>query len=189
MTVGIRIALKSGVSLESVQAFAWDQNWNITAATREDERPTRFGWETIDGKTSVSYVEDPYIGISYLTVTGVAVEEVSQAVRASLETWTFAEAMSLLAGAVDRDTKIRGIYISAVSAVRREIRELISAYRGLAGDPDADIRHALLVGIGYTGVNVELRALAEDLHRNDPDEEVRRDAGYLIEGLNLPNTP
>jgi len=189
MTVGIRIALKSGVSLEGVQTFAWDQNWNLTAATREDERPTRFGWETVDGRTSVSYIEDPYIGISYLTVTGAAVEKVSQSVRASLETWTFTEAMSLLTGAVDRDTKIRGIYLCAVSAVRREIRELVSVYRGLADDPNADIRHALLVGIGYMGANVELRALAEDLHRNDPDEKVRRDAGYLIEGLDLPNTP
>jgi len=53
----------------------------------------------------------------------------------------------------------------------------------LAGDPDPIIRHALLVGIGYVGPDARLRGIAEELRDNDPDDEVRRDAELLLEGL------
>lgn len=183
MAVGIRIAFKPSVQLGRMQTFAWDRNWNITGATREDEAPTRFSWETVDGGTDIVYLEDPYIGVNYLVITGDSVVPVAEDVRSGLDCWTFEEASSHASGSADRDAKIRGIYIGALSASRGERDRLVSTFQQLAGDPDPIIRHALLVGIGYVGPDARLRGIAEELRDNDPDDEVRRDAELLLEGL------
>lgn len=183
MATGIRIAFKSNVHLGRIQTFAWDRNWNITGATREGESPTRFSWETIDGRTEIIYLEDPYIGINYVLIKGDSVLPVADDIRPTLDCWSFDEAISLATGSTDRDAKIRGIYVSALSASRSERDRLVQVFRQLAGDADPDIRHALLVGIGYVGPDSRLREIAESLRDNDPDDNVRRDAGLLIEGL------
>lgn len=186
MATGIRIAFKPNMELGRMQTFAWGRNWNITGATREDESPTRFSWETMNGGTEIIYLEDPYIGINYLLVKGDSVISIAEDVRSTLDCWSFEEAVLLATGSTDRDAKIRGIYISALSASRNERHRLVSAFGQLSGDADPDIRHALLVGIGYVGPDPRLREIAEELRDNDPDDGVRRDAGLLIEGLGGP---
>jgi hypothetical protein len=183
MAAGIRIALKPSVQLPRIRVFAWDRNWDITGATREDESPTRFSWETIDGETDIVYLEDPYIGINYVAITGNTVVPVAEDIRSAFDCWTFEEVVSQATGSADRDAKIRGIYIGALIASRSERDRLVSTFQQLAGDLDADIRHALLVGIGYVGPDARLRHIAEELRDNDPVDEVRRDAELLLEGL------
>lgn len=183
MAAGIGIAFKPSVQLARMQTFAWDRNWDITGATREDESPARFSWETVDGGTGIVYLEDPYIGVNYVVITGDSVVPVAEDIRSALDCWTFEEVVSQATGSTDRDAKIRGIYIGALSASAAERDRLVSTFQQLAGDSDADIRHALLVGIGYVGPDVRLRHIAEGLCVNDPDDEVRRDAELLLEGL------
>jgi hypothetical protein len=186
MATGIRIVFKPSVELGPIQTYAWRRNWNITGATREDESPTRFSWETIDGEAEIVYLEDPYIGINYALIKGNSVLSVSDDIRSALDCWSFAEAVSLAAGSADRDAKIRGIYVGALSASRNERDRLVSVFQQLTEDADPDVRHALLVGIGYVGADARLREIAEELRDNDPDDEVRRDAALLLEGLGSP---
>lgn len=183
MAAGIRIAFKPSVQLARMQIFAWDQNWNITGATLQDESPTRHSWETLDEGTHIVYLEDPYIGVHYVSITGDSLVPVAEDIRSALDCWEFEEVLRQATGSADRDAKIRGIYIGALSASRGERDRLVSTFQQFAGDSDADIRHALLVGIGYVGPDERLRRIAEELRDNDPDGNVRRDAELLLEGL------
>lgn len=184
MGVGMRIALKPHVSLRDVQTFSVDQNMNITAATREDETPTRFGWETLDGATSLDYLEDQITGVSYITLKGDEIAFLSEEIHGNLATWSFREAVQLISADRDRDSIIQGIYVSAISAARKDIPAISTAFRSVVRHPDREVRRALLIGIGYATVSSELREIAESMRNSDPDEDIRLDAGYLLVGLN-----
>ncbi|MBP2056786.1 hypothetical protein J2Z21_009805 [Streptomyces griseochromogenes] len=185
MSVGIRIALKAYASLRDVQTFAWNQNLNIVEVTREDETPTRFGWETCDETTSLDYLEDPILGVSYVTIRGERIAHLSEAVRTGLATWTFQDGMRLISAGNDSDAIIQGVYVGAISATRKDVPVVSEAFRSVIRHPDREVRRAVLVGIGYVTVGTELREIAKEIRNSDQDEGIRVDAGYLLEGLEM----
>ncbi|MFF9511017.1 hypothetical protein ACF1BU_31565 [Streptomyces sp. NPDC014724] len=184
MTVGIRIALKPHVGLRDVQTFSVDQNMNITTATREDETPVRFGWETLDGTTSLDYLEDNITGVHYITIKGQRIAEFKESIRGNLATWSFQEAAQLISENNQRDTIIQGIHVSAITAARKDVPALSAAFQRMARQPDREVRRAVLIGIGYATTSAELREIAQEMKNSDPDEDIRLDAEHLLAGLN-----
>jgi hypothetical protein len=183
MSVGMRIALKPHTTLRTVQTFSVDQNMNITMASRENDPPVRFGWATLDGTTSLDYLEDQITGVSYITLKGRRIADLSEAIRRDIATWSFQEAVQLISSDGDRDTVIQGIYVSAISAARKDVPAILSSFRSAIHHSDREVRRALLIGIGYATVNEAFREIAEDIRDFDPDEGIRRNAGDLLTAL------
>ncbi|SDX77738.1 hypothetical protein SAMN05216215_10152 [Saccharopolyspora shandongensis] len=183
-----RIALKNETSRADVSAFAWHRNWDIEGPGREGDEPFRQVWSTLpDMRTVVTYLEDPFVDLRYLAVHGPDAEATCAAIHRGLQTWHLDEALDFLASAGDRDEKVHGVYVTAVTAPPGEEDErILAAFRAVSGDDEVDARHALLIGIAYLGHWGSLRALATELHRDDDTASARRDAGFLLEGLDLP---
>ncbi|WP_326606272.1 hypothetical protein OG930_31375 [Streptomyces sp. NBC_01799] len=187
MSTSVRIVLKREVSLDDVGVVAYDQQWGITSVTRKNESPRRQAWSTPSRNTSITFLEDPYLGLRYIVVKGPEFADVSRVIRSSLACWTIEEALTFLMESGERDQKIHGIYLVAASSPTAESRTVMEALRTVSHDADPEVRRALLVGMGYVGHWPVVRSIAESLHNNDPDEIVRRDAGFLLEGLGLPD--
>jgi len=181
----VRVVLKREVTPDDVGVLSWREDWNTVSFSRKGELPEREVWETMTGDTVITFLGDHITGLRYLVIEGGDAERVRALVASRLPCWSHEEALAFLAGAGDRDEKSHGIYLSAVSAPLREHGPLAERFGELAADPDPDVRHAILVGIGYLGSWPSLRGLARDMRRNDPDDGVRRDAGLLSEGLDL----
>lgn len=185
MSTAVRVVLKRDVTLDDVGVLSWREDWNTISFSRKGELPEREVWETMNGDTVITFLGDHITELRYLVIDGVQQERVRDLVTTRLPCWTHEEALEFLSRAHDRDEKIHGIYLSAVSAPPREWGRLAAKFREISSDSDTEVRHAVLVGIAYLGSWPSLRELATDIQKNDPDEGVRRDAGYLIEGLEL----
>jgi hypothetical protein len=185
MSSALRVVLKREVTLDDVGVVSWREDWNTISISRKGEVPEREVWEVMNGGTVITFLGDPIVGLRYLVIDGAEQENIRDLVMDRLPCWTHQEALDFLSRASGRDEKIHGIYLASVSAPPHEQEPLLAKFRELAHDVDPDIRNALLVGIGYLGSWPSLRALATDMKNNDPDENVRRDAGYLIEGIEL----
>ena len=132
-------------------------------------------------------IEDPFVQLRYFVVRGPHAQEISDDLRGALPVWSNQEALILLGQAENRDVKVHAIYLTAVSAPDEESQLVLDAFRRASEDNDADVRRALLVGIGYLDSWPSLRTLAGEIQRDDPDPVVRRDAGFRLEGLDLSN--
>ncbi|MEV5988880.1 HEAT repeat domain-containing protein [Streptomyces sp. NPDC052051] len=185
MSTAVRVVLHHEVTLEAVGVLSWREDWNTVALSRKGELPEREVWQTKNGDTVITFLGDHITGLRYLVIDGAQQESVLDLVTGQFPCWTHEEALDFLSQARDRDEKIHGIYLSAVSAPFREGGRLAADFREASADPDPDVRHALLVAIGYLGSWPSLRELAASMRSDDPDDGVRRDAGYLLEGLEL----
>jgi HEAT repeat protein len=185
MSPVVRVVLKREVTLDDVGVLSWREDWNTVSFSRKGELPEREVWETMNGDTVITFLGDHITGLRYLVIDGASEENIRDLVISRLPCWTHEEALEFLSRARDRDEKVHGIYLSAVSAPFQEHGPLAAKFREAASDPHPDVRHAVLVGIGYLGAWPSLRSLAMDMKNNDADEGVRRDAGFLIEGLDL----
>jgi hypothetical protein len=184
MTI-VRIALKREVAMADVGYVAYDQEWRIVSVTRKGESPQKQVWDTLRGNTVVTFLEDPHLGLRYLTVEGEDVPAVSSVLNSSLAAWSSEECLRYLENAQNRDEKIYGLYLIAASAPQEVHEATVNLLRQFTLDEESDVRRALLVALGYLGSWASTRAMAESIYDSDPDGTVRRDAGYLLEGLSL----
>ncbi|MFI6007772.1 hypothetical protein ACIBAG_02920 [Streptomyces sp. NPDC051243] len=182
-----RIVLKRDVSRDQVGYVAYDKKWRIQSVTRESESPQRQVWATRDGGTVITFLEDPYLELRYVVVQGAQVAEVAQIIRSSLACWTIEEALEFLRQSHTSDEKIHAVYLTAASAPVDEDPQVVAALQDIARDQDAEVRQALLVGMGYLAGWPIVRSIAHSLKENDPNDDVRRSAEYLLEGLDRPN--
>ncbi|MGI5526057.1 hypothetical protein ACQEVX_01110 [Streptomyces syringium] len=175
--------LKPEVTRDDTATLGWNLGWKLDAVGREGDTPLRDLWSK--GATSITYLEDPVVQLGYFVVRGPDAAVVAQDVRSALAVCSGEEALELLKRADSRDAKVRAIYLVALTAPFEQNDLVVDAFRRIARDAEVDARHALLVGIGYNGSWPALRELAEAVQREDPEPVVRRDAGLLLEGLNL----
>ncbi|WP_436960259.1 HEAT repeat domain-containing protein [Streptomyces sp. SudanB182_2057] len=187
MSNATRIVLKRDVSRDQVGYVAYDAKWRIHSVTRESESPQRQVWITKTGDTVITFLEDPYLGLRYVVVQGAQVSEVVHLLRASLPCWTSEEALDFLRQSSHSDEKIHAVYLVAATAPGDEDPQVAATLRNVAREEDPEVRLALLVGMGYLAEWATVRSIANSLVLNDPNDEVRRSAALLLEGLDQPN--
>ncbi|MBO0655498.1 hypothetical protein J1792_22780 [Streptomyces triculaminicus] len=183
MDLEIRVVLKSEVSRDDTATLGWNRGWKLDAIGREGSSPLRDLWSKDD--VSITYIEDPVVQLRYFVMRGPEARDVARDVREALAVWSVDETLGLLTRASGRDAKIHAIYLVALTASFDQDEQIVAAFRRVAQDGEVDARHALLVAIGYLASWPALRELAETIQREDPAPAVRRDAGFLLEGLDL----
>ncbi|MFD7285536.1 HEAT repeat domain-containing protein [Streptomyces sp. NPDC059863] len=177
-----RVVLRPQVTREDVQDIAWEFNWNaIEAGDRSSDTPVDV-WQTLNGGTEIRFVQDRPIGMRYFLIHGTDCESVVRDLRNAVPTWTFPDALSFVRHADDRDDTLIGLYAVALSAASTDRGAAVEQLRAMAGSPDAGIRQAVVIATGYLGWP-ELIALVEEIHRTDPVDHVRTNAGVLLDGL------
>ncbi|HEU5161290.1 MAG TPA: hypothetical protein VFU43_30135 [Streptosporangiaceae bacterium] len=182
----VRIVLKPGVTRDAIGSVGSWHDWWLLSVGREDEKYIRDEWRTSDGETFITYLEDPVVRLPYIVVRGPLAESVGQVIRESLQVWSIEEAEDLLAHAESSSDKVNAIYFLALSS-SEENESVVSALERMSHDNDPRVRRAVVIGIGYLAWWPALRTLLETIRSHDLDEGVRRDAGYVLADLDLPD--
>lgn len=177
-----RIVLRPQVTPDDVQDIAWDLDWNaVEVGNRTSDTPVDV-WATRDERTEIRLVEDRPIGMRYFLVRGPEREAVSTSIRNACPTWTPSDAVDFARRSADVDDILVGVYAVALSAESEDRAPAIEQLRALAAHPDAAVRQAVVIATGYVGWP-ELVAVVEEIHRDDPVDHVRTNAGVLLDGL------
>jgi hypothetical protein len=177
-----RFVLKPDYALSELRRVAWDLDWDIVDFRREEAGAFVDIWTTYDKRTEVHYVDDQPIGMRYLTLRGEGSGETAEQIREKCDLWALSEARQALRVATDRNDKLVALYAAALTAPDAQDDSLVGDFRAVIHDPDAGVRQAVLIATGYLpwpGL-VELVAQLRD---NDPVEQVRENAGILLDGL------
>ncbi|MFI9309552.1 HEAT repeat domain-containing protein [Streptomyces triculaminicus] len=180
-----RLVLKSEVGRDDVELAAWEFDWNLVEMGEEGAEVYIDIWQTDDEKTEIHYVEDRLIGLNYLTLRGGGVDMEVQRIETALQLWSLDDALESLRVVTGRDEWLVTIYAIALTAPEGEERDdVVDVFREFAADPDPGIRQAVVVATGYRTWPA-LVEIVEELHRNDPVDHVRKNAGILLEGIRL----
>lgn len=187
MNWDLRIVLKPGVSRDEVGFLAARYEWWLLSIGRESDEYIRDEWRAKDDGTFVVYIEDPVVNLPYLLVKGPSADAVAETIRRGLPVWSSAEAAELLARAADWRDKAAAVHFIALGAPPREDESVVDVLERMSRDPDPHVRRAVVISIGYLASWPALRTLLETIEREDPDENIGRDAGTVREDLDEPD--
>ncbi len=180
----VRVVLREGVGPVDVDDVALDLDWLLVGHwDATDERPYEDRYVDRAERTSVSYLDDTYVGLRYLVVTGPDARSVADEAREALPTLSGADALAALAAA--RTDAERAAAVPAVALAAGEDRsDAVTALRTAAVDGDDGVRMAVVRAATYVGWP-ELRQLLETLRESASGKDVRHLAGVALEGLAL----
>ena len=178
----IRFPLKELVSENEIYTAALRHDWLWWDKTLANEdNPYEVVWITDDEKNTIHYIDDHLINLRYLVVQGEAVDEIAKQIHSSLATYTREEIRQTVEEATTRDQYIHAIYQVGIAAPQDYDPELFEWFKIGLSNPDAKVRKATILAIGYVGW-LEFRAVLQELKTNDPDQSVRQRASILLEG-------
>ncbi|WP_141372247.1 HEAT repeat domain-containing protein [Cellulomonas cellasea] len=186
----LRVLLRPLSGADDVDDAALDLGWRLDRHwDASDERPYEdlYVDEQHDDAaltTTISYVDDTYIGARYLVVRGPRAREVADDARALLPTVGFDEAVAVLDAAADATARAAAVPPVALAAVEGEGARATAALREAARRGDDAVRRAIVRAATYTGWP-ELRTLLVELQEGAEDSDVRRLAAAALEGLRL----
>jgi len=178
----LRLVLKPGVSGSDVESFAWENDWNLFEMGEEDAGALVDIWRTDDGETEIHYVDDRPIGVTYLTLSGGAVDAMERQICDGLDVWSFPEALEELSGAFHATEKRIALFVAALAAPEEESEVAAQKISSVAEDSDPELRRAFVEAAGYLPWPILIGKI-EELRENDPDRLVKETAGILMEGI------
>jgi hypothetical protein len=177
----IRVPLKN-VTINEVDTLAWREEWSIQASIpRTQDNPYEVVFTAEDG-TSIHYIEDFLLGVSYLLLRGEEPALVAERVRKKLPTYSVDEIKRLVAQGKTRDEQIRAIYLVAAATTPRFDASLYRLFEITLASNNPEVRSAAILGMGYAAWP-EFKALLQPIEATDPDARVREDARAMLESL------
>lgn len=177
-----RIVLKDIVTQKDVTLLAGQRDWLWWEEyPQTEQQPYEKIWITEDEKTSIHYIEDFVVGLNYIMIKGAAVNEISEIINKMLGTYSETDIKSSLNDAKTTEDTIKAINHIAVTASEEYNEEVFKLFEQALEHKDSEVRKATIMGMGYPGWH-EFKALLEKLQQSDTDEEVRKHAGFLLEG-------
>ncbi|WP_255954120.1 HEAT repeat domain-containing protein [Streptomyces odontomachi] len=179
-----RLVLKGPVNRTQVSDIAWDLDWDLHDIGDTRKEIYVDIWFDRTKSVEIHYVEDSYVALTYLTLRGEDVTQVSRDIRARLALWNPRQALVEVEQSTDRDARLRAVYAAALSSPSED-PAVIEAFRTIARtDEDPGVRQAVVLATGYTPWP-DLVHLVAELRDSDPVDHVRHNAQVLLDGLSI----
>jgi hypothetical protein len=181
----LRVVLRPDVTADDVDDAALDLDWSLVGHwDATDERPYEDRYLDPTERTSVSFVDDTYVGLRYLVVSGPDLEPVAAEAREMLPTVPAAEALAALAGARTSADRAAAVPAVALAADPDDRASAAAALREAALEGDDEVRLAVVRASTYVGWP-ELREVLATLRDSASGPAVRHLAGVALDGLAL----
>lgn len=181
----IRVVLRPEVTLDDIEEAALDLDWLFLRNwPASEERPYEDLWVDRDEQTSIHYIDDHLVSVQYLLISGPDARTVETEAREALSTCGPADATNAWQHASTRAERVEAVYLLALATDPADYTSAAELLRAAASDGDPEVRRAVILAATYVGWP-ELRAVLAELEERDPDESVRRDARFALEGLNM----
>jgi HEAT repeat protein len=179
----VRFVLKEQDPGKAISTLAYRQDWKIDRVVKKTETTAhQVVYRVANSDTRIHYTEDHVIKLAYVTVVGSRAEEIAGIVRQKLKVFTLEEMLAEADRAKTRDQWIWAVYqLAAASRGQPDPRIDQVLKRALEHD-DPGVRRAAITAMGYAE-SQSLEPVLERLADKDPDEAVRGDARYMLDGL------
>lgn len=178
-----KLVLDQEVTRHEFRRVASVLGWTIRGFGSDvPDEPFEEAWGTPGQRTEVHFVEDPYVGLSYLLVPADDRETVAAQISERLHIWTPAEAARVLAED-SPELRAEAVRILAVSASEAEDPPVLAALRTAAGDEAEEVRLAVVLAAGYLPEWPGVRSLLAQLAGADPSASVRADAQVMLDTI------
>jgi hypothetical protein len=175
-----RVLPKPSVSRDDATHVAWSHGWQYHDMFLADgERPFEKVWLTDDRSTSIHWIEDPVLELSYLAVNGERCDEIADALRADLDTFDREDLRAMIERAHEWFDFLLALHHVAAAAPSVFDPELYAWFERGFTHEEPDVRKMAAILTAYPGWP-EFRAPLEQL-LEDPDEEVREVAGQILQ--------
>lgn len=179
-----RIALREGSWRDDVESFAYFEDLFITGGSKSGEQPYESIWASADDALVLHYIEDPVLGWAYLQAEGEGAAQLIERAESALPAIPLEEAVSTAAAAEPGQPWVDALYLLAVSASPDEPADagIVREFDRALTDGDTQAKQAAIYATGYLGwpeLQAHLRRVAAD----DADDEVRRNAELMLEGI------
>ncbi|MFC9603423.1 HEAT repeat domain-containing protein [Streptomyces niveus] len=155
------------------------------AHAAEGDQPTAEEiWLPADAKTSVHWIEDELLDVSYIVVRGVNAAALAESIRSEIPMDDIPQLQSRVIADRDSDALIDTLYRTAVVASSKYDPQAFALLRWGLNDPDPLIRRVSLVAVSITGWERFIPVL-DEISKQDLVGEVRDQAARVRDGLKL----
>jgi HEAT repeat protein len=179
----VRLVLKEQDPRKAVGALAYRQRWDLEQNIKKTEHTAHeVVYRVANSDTRVHYTEDHFIKLAYVTVVGSRAEEIAGIVRQKLKVFTLEEMLAEADRAETRDQWIWALYQLAAASRGQPDPRIDQVLKQALEHDDPGVRRAAITAMGYAE-SQSLEPVLERLAEKDPDEAVRGDARYMLDGL------
>ncbi|HEX8615994.1 MAG TPA: HEAT repeat domain-containing protein [Thermoanaerobaculia bacterium] len=147
------------------------------------EQPLEIVYNVAGLSTFLHYIEDRILGVPYLVARGDEAERLAAEVAKKIRIVTAADLARTFAAETADDAELRRhLAHAALLAPPQHDATFDGYFRAAFSHPSAEVRRFMIVAVGYIGWP-ELAPPLQHLVENDPDSDVRRDAGAMLGAL------
>ncbi|MGF1489052.1 MAG: HEAT repeat domain-containing protein [Prochloraceae cyanobacterium] len=179
-----RVVLKENVTEDLVRYEAFENRWRWwNKISRTENTPYELVYIKHGGKTSIHYIEDFFIEMSYILAKGEEVDLVISEAKNSFDCYSWQEILNEYATSKDTERKVKLIRIAGVTAPYLELDPEYKKFFDLClKDENSQIRMAVILAMGYTSWP-EWKDVLRNLQQEDLDAEVRQSALKMLESF------
>jgi hypothetical protein len=178
-----RLPLRRSDARGRLERLAGLKYWRFTEVVkRTDDRPFELVWVTEDEKVSIHYIEDFVLGLSYVLLRGPGLDDVADLISDEVETVPPDEVLDRGRKAESAADMVKAAYLVAAGASSEFDREAFAILERAMEHSDPEARKAGAVASGYVEWRQCRKPLAH-LAMEDPDDEVKRTAKTVLDGL------
>lgn len=175
--------LRKSTSESDVNVFADFMRFEKTSEARSEYGVVRAVTWRIDQDTEMDYGEERISGCSFLQVVGDSqkrVDDITYAVDEYFRPWTLSDVLEGVEAARGTENRAAAIVRAGVAAPNIFDQRFYECFSSAISDAHERIREAGIWACSYSHW-LEFRPLLEGLESDDPVEQLRADAGIILD--------
>ncbi|MFL6729676.1 MAG: HEAT repeat domain-containing protein [Sphingomicrobium sp.] len=179
----LKLGLDDTITQWRVAGFAADNNLVFYDKVLEGpNNPQEVIWATRDGLTSFHFIDDPIIGLKYLTSDGPRAQHIGEQAHSALPALTLKDALRRLGRDESEEERLTTISLIGLLAPATFDPEIMEVFTTTMNSPSIRVRRHAILAASYAGWP-ELRALFAKVRREDTDPGVRDRAEVAIQAF------
>ncbi|GAB3159018.1 hypothetical protein GCM10027290_63220 [Micromonospora sonneratiae] len=180
-----KLVLDPDVTRHEFRRVASIVGWTIRGfGSDEPDEPFEEAWGTRGQRREVHFVEDPFIGLSYLLLEPADRDTVLKELDGQLHIWSTAEAIEAARNPSDSQLRAQLVRILALSAPAVQEPASLATLRAAAQDEAAEVRESVVLSSAYLPTWPAVHKLLADMAESDPVPALRADAQAMLDTLN-----
>ncbi|HKS44901.1 MAG TPA: hypothetical protein VJT49_07240 [Amycolatopsis sp.] len=183
----IKLVLDPGVTRHEFRRLASVLGWTVRGFGKDlPDEPFEEAWGTRGQRHEVHFVEDPFVGLSYLLLDSADREPVLDEVKDRLHVWSVEETIGSLRDAPSPQLRAERVRILALCAPSDQEEASVAAFGSAAQDPSEEVRESVVFAGAYLPGWSALREILGRMAASDASPAIRADAQAMLETLDTP---
>ncbi len=177
----VRIIPDDSIDIGHLMDVGGTQRWYFQDGEASDAFDIHY-WLSRNRRNEIHLVDDFVIGTQYIVVEGPEAEAIIEQIRQAIPIYTLEQLRLRLDAADTLDQRARAVAQLALATTKAPNPTDLPLLEAALADPNTAVRRTAAIAVGYVEWP-ELRARLTEMHKTDPDEEVRDAAGRMHDAM------